>query len=448
VLRALGDNAAAASAFAEAVRLAPDSAEAHHNLGLIKRKQGKLAEARTLLARAIELDPQHAPSHFNLGGMLFEMKEWDQARRHHQQALQLRPDYAEPNCSLGILCMAQGQLDEALGYFDRALEIQPDLAEAHCDRGMLLLVRGDLAAGWPEYQWRWKTPTARPRPPGPVWDGEPLAGRTILIDTEQGYGDTFQFIRYAPLVKARGGRVIIGCPGHLVPILSTCTGIDEFYCVDKDRPPPFDVRVSLLDLPGIFRTELESIPADVPYLSAEPQRVEDWRTQLGDSGAYRVGINWQGNPSFGWDHFRSIPLAEFAPLAAVERVRLLSLQHGFGTEQLAGAPFPVEDLGGQLDAGPAFCSKAALMRNLDLVITSDTSVAHLAGALGVPVWLALSFGPDWRWLLGREDCPWYPTMRLFRQTKLGHWGPVFKRIANELRRLSEDSRPDRPLCNE
>lgn len=443
VLQTLGDNDAAANAFAEAVRLAPESAEAYHNLGTLMKQSGKLAQARTLLLRAIELDPGHAPSHFNLGGTLFELGEWDQVRPCYLEALRLRPNYAEPHCSLGVLRMAKGEYDEALGHFDRALAIQPALAEARCDRGMLRLVQGDFAAGWPDYQWCRQTPGVQERLPGPQWDGSPLDGCSILLYVEQGYGDSLQFIRYAPLVKARGGRVIVACPERLSRILGTCRGIDEFYSFHSGHPPPpFHVHAALTNLPGIFRADLDSIPADVPYLSAGAERVEQWRKQLGDDGSFRVGINWQGNPNYGWDQYRSVPLAQFAPLGEIERVRLFSLQKGFGIEQLALAPFAVEDLGSRLDHDAAFCDTAAVIRNLDLVVTSDTALAHLAGALGAPVWMALPFGPDWRWLLDREDSPWYPTMRLFRQPKFGDWPAVFERIAGELRKAVAASRAD------
>ncbi|MEX0676319.1 MAG: tetratricopeptide repeat protein [Pirellulales bacterium] len=434
VLGTLGDDEAAAAAFALAVRLAPEVAEAHHNLGTLMKKTGKFAEAKTLLSRAVELDPGHAPSHFNLGGVLFELREWDQARLCYLEALRLRPDYAEPHCSLGTLCMAKGDYDLALGHFEQALAIQPGLAEAHFNRGMLLLMHGHFAAGWPQYEWRWQLPSGAKRPTGPQWDGGPLEGRTILLYSEGGLGDAMQFIRYVPLVKARGGRVAVICPRRMIPILSTCRGVDGFSS-DADPRPPFDVHASLSSLPGILGTELDTIPARVPYLSAPADLVDDWRKQLGDDGSLRVGIHWQGNPTFGWDPFRSMPLAEFAPLAEIEGVRLISLQKGPGIEQLARAPFAVENLGSRLDLDAAFCDTAAVIKNLDLVVTSDSSVAHLAGALGAPVWVALSFGPEWRWLLKREDSPWYPTMRLFRQPRFGDWPAVFERMAGELERL-------------
>ena len=230
--------------------------------------------------------------------------------------------------------------------------------------------------------------------------------------------------------------MVVGCPRKLIPILSTCPGIDRLY--GEDEPPvPYDVQAALLSLPGLFGTDLTSIPADVPYLEAPDELARGWRERLAGDDRLRVGIGWQGNPTYRGDALRSMPLAEFAPLAEVEGVRLLSLQKGFGVEQLADAPFAVEDLGSQLDEdGRAFLETAAVVRNLDLVITSDTALAHLAGALGTPVWTALPFSPDWRWLLEREDSPWYPTMRLFRQAKVGEWSDVFTRMAAELSALA------------
>jgi hypothetical protein len=267
----------------------------------------------------------------------------------------------------------------------------------------------------------------------PLWDGSSLEGRTILLQREQGLGDILQFIRYAPLVKARGGRVLFVGPKRMLPILRGCAGIDEF-CAEGDPLRPFDVYAPLMSLPGILGTELDSIPAEVPYLAADEALVAKWRQALdGEESALRIGINWQGNTDYSGDRYRSIPLAEFAPLAAVDGVRLFSLQCGAGVEQLAQAPFAARDLGSTLDeADRAFCETAAIVANLDLVITSDTALAHLAGALAARVWTAIPFAPDSRWMLERADSPWYPTMRLFRQQTRGDWAGVFRRMAEEL----------------
>ncbi len=315
--------------------------------------------------------------------------------------------------------------------------MQPSLVSVRNNRALTLLLLGDFAAGWPEYEWRFRA-DGIPKWPWlqPMWDGSPLEGRTILLQREQGLGDILQAIRYAPLVKQRGGRVLVVSPRKMIPILSTCAGIDQLL-PDDERLPKFDVFAPLLSLPGIFKTDLATIPADVPYLSAPAESVEHWRGVFAKDRRLRVGIGWQGSTTFKGDRARSFPLALFEPLAAIPGVRLLSLQKGAGSEQLADAKFKVEDLGSTLDEGAAaFCDTAAVIENLDLVISSDTALAHLAGALAARVWVALPLSPDWRWLLDRDDSPWYPTMRLFRQTRAGDWPAVFERIAAELTLLA------------
>ena len=333
--------------------------------------------------------------------------------------------------------ISEGRFDSALAHYEAGLRAQPQRASAHHNRALTLLSLGDFAAGWPEFEWRWQLGNAMSRPPLPEWDGSPLEGRAILLYFEQGAGDTLQFVRDAPLVKARGGTVVLAVPDKLRPLLSRCAGVDRFL-EPNGSLAGCDVQAALMSLPRIFKTELDTIPNDVPYLSAEPELVERWRAELAAGepspvAPFRVGIGWQGSPVYTGDRFRSIPLAEFAPLADVAGIRLVSLQKGLGSEQIAGVDFPVEDFSGRLDeTGGAFCDTAAVIKNLDLVVSCDTSVGHLAGALAAPTWLALPFSPDWRWLLDREDSPWYPTVRLFRQSKLGQWSDVFQRIAAEL----------------
>ena len=254
---------------------------------------------------------------------------------------------------------------------------------------------------------------------------------------EQGLGDALHFARYVPLVKARGGQVALECREPLLRLMG------DFACVDQLVPergalPPFDVHAALMSLPCLFKTTLESIPGQVPYLYAEPQLLNKWKGVLAEVPEFKVGIAWQGNPHHKWDRHRSLSISSFEPLARVLGVRLYSLQRGPGTEQLQLAPFAIErPIGLALSDRDAFAETAALMKNLDLIVTVDTATAHLAGALGVPVWVALSQACDWRWLLDREDSPWYPTMRLFRQPRLGEWGPVMQRIAGRLDRMLE-----------
>jgi hypothetical protein len=255
-----------------------------------------------------------------------------------------------------------------------------------------------------------------------------------LLHAEGGLGDTIQFIRFASVVKQYGGTVVVECQKPLLRLLEGCSGIDQLVGRGDDIPA-FDTRAPLMSLPAILKTSLDTIPTRIPYLLLKPAILQHWQERLTELEGFKIGINWQGKPSFRDDRFRSMPLRCFAPLAQIPGIRLISLQKGLGTEQLAEVRdlFPVTDLAAELDqqSGP-FVDTAAVMKNLDLVITSDTATAHLAGALGVPVWVALSFAAEWRWLLDRSDSPWYPTMRLFRQRELGNWQSVFEEIKTAL----------------
>jgi hypothetical protein len=322
-----------------------------------------------------------------------------------------------------------------MACFERALRLDPQFAEARHHRATIWLRRGDFEAGWPEYEWRWKCRNFSPfSGPQPRWDGSPLEGRTLLIQAEQGFGDTLQFVRYVPLVRKLGGSVVVQVQPPLVRLLSGCPGIEPVAPLGAP-PPEFDLYTPLLSLPRIFGTTLSNIPAQESYLTADPALVDEWRQRLAGIEGFRVGIAWQGNRGYMLEGMRSIPLEHFAALAAIPNVRLISLQRHAGTEQLATVRdrFPVVDLGPHVDAaaGP-FMDTAAIMKNLDLVVTSCTATPHLAGALRVPVWIALPVGSEWRWLIDREDSPWYPTMRVFRQRKVADWNEVFERIAAEL----------------
>ncbi|HWY88893.1 MAG TPA: hypothetical protein VNX28_19425, partial [Gemmataceae bacterium] len=295
----------------------------------------------------------------------------------------------------------------------------------------LRLLQGEFPEAWTDYEFRrQKSDFVQSHQDRPCWDGAPLDGKTILLHPEQGLGDTIHFIRYAALVKQRGGNVVFECPAALARLLSGVAGIDQLVAAGTP-PPPFDVQASLLSLPNIFATTLATVPAAVPYLRADAVLAEHWRNELAPLDGFRIGIAWQGNIQHAGDRYRSFPLRHLEPLARMAGVKLVSLQKGQGTEQLRGQ-FPILDLGDRLDAAGAFLDTAAIMMNLDLVITVDSAVAHLAGALAVPVWVALSIAPDWRWLLERADSPWYPTMRLFRQQRFGDWNDVFERIHKEL----------------
>jgi hypothetical protein len=415
------------------VRLKPGYAEAHNSLGIALAALGDPGAAAASYRRAVEIRPDYAEAQSNLGNVLKDQGKLEEAVASYRRALELKPNFADAHSNLGVALIKQGRLEEALASLEQALRVNPDHPLAHLNRGVVWLLQGDYERGLPEHEWRCKQRGIRPRPfPQPLWDGSPLEGRTILLHAEQGLGDTIQFIRYAALVKRRGGTVVAACQGALLPVLAGCPGIDAL--VGQDGPmPPFDVQAPLLSLPRILGTTPRTIPAEVPYLRARADLVERWQEELRSPGSFLVGITWQGNPDHREDHLRSFSLSRFEPLARIPGVRLISLQKGPAAGQVAelAGRLEVADLGDRLGD---FADTAAVMRNLDLVITADSSPAHLAGALGVPVWVALPFAPDWRWMLGREDSPWYPSMRLFRQAAPGDWDGVFARMAEALER--------------
>jgi tetratricopeptide (TPR) repeat protein len=438
----------------EALRLRPGYADAYTNLGNALVVQRKYAEAEACYREALRLRPDGAEAHHNLGTALAEQGRLEEAVACYREALRLREDYIDACGNLATALLALGKPDEALAAHDLVLGYKPDNPDAHMSRALACLLMGYWEEGWKDYEWRWRCAEFGGGLPyeQPLWDGRDLHGKTILLHPEQGVGDTLLVLRYVPLVKARGGMVFLACSKVLTRLLAGSPGVDRLL-EQGSSLPPFDLQAPLMSLPALFHTTPDTIPAQVPYLAADSRLVEHWRRELAalspPGGEFKVGIAWQGNPKFKADRQRSIPLARYAPLAAVDRVRLFSLQKGFGSEQLQGVSFPVVDLAARLDesSGP-FMDTAAVMQCLDLVITSDTSVAHMAGALGVPVWVALPFAPHWVWLLHRDDCPWYPTMRLFRQKSWGDWEGVFGRMAAELELLAAAPRLAAPILVE
>jgi tetratricopeptide (TPR) repeat protein len=428
----------AASLARRAVELRPGFAEAYLNLGCALTKQEKFAEALVALEKAAQLKPELPEVYNNLGIVLSEEGQFDRAVANYRRALELRPRNAEVFYNLGIALHKQGEPRAAIGQFDRALELRPDYGEAHHNRASSLLLLGRMAEGFAEYEWRFRSrdfPAFKPR--WPVWDGTPPLRRTIVLCAEQGLGDTLQFVRYAALLAASGARVVVECPAAMHAILARTPAIDR--CITAtEAATDVDYCLPLLSMPYRMGTALETIPREIPYVFADPARVEAWQESLARHEGLKVGIVWQGNPRCPGDRQRSIALECFRPLAEIEGVKLFSLQKGPGSEQLPAfaARWRVVDLGESLDSGGAFVDTAAIMKCLDLVITSDTAAAHLAGALGARVWVALPRVPDWRWLLGSEDSPWYPSMRLFRQANWGDWSEVFRRIAVELSLLA------------
>ncbi|HEV3137678.1 MAG TPA: tetratricopeptide repeat-containing glycosyltransferase family protein [Pirellulales bacterium] len=433
IYRTLGKIPEAIAAYRQSLRLNFEAPDAHTNLGTLLQAHGDLNEAVTCYREALELDPQYAPAHHNLGAALTAQGQWVEAQAAFEACVRLTPDDAQSYLDLGHCLQSQGKLLEAVACYQKAIRLQPNSAEAHYRCGMARLLGGNFAAGWPEYEWGQQPRLAERRFSQRTWNGADLRGRRILIHTLCPLADTLQFIRYVPLVQQRGGVVTVEVEPVLLPLMEQ-SGFTPAIAVGGPTPA-CDVQVSLLSLPRIFGTTLDSIPAAVPYLAAPGDLIRTWHNTLAGFGGFRVGIVWQGDPAGDAEGFRSIPLAEFLPLAQVPGVTLISLQKKDSLDRLSalGGAFSVVDLGQQLDeAHGAFMDTAAVMRNLDLVITSDSAAAHLAGAMGVPVWIALSFAADWRWLEERADSPWYPSARLFRQSVPGQWGDVFQNLADAL----------------
>jgi hypothetical protein len=350
--------------------------------------------------------------------------------------MELDPDNFDAHSNLALVLLKSGDATEALERYNQIIARWPQKRDSLANRSLALLMLGDFPRGFAEYEARW-TPDALEahRRVGRIWDGSDPSGQTLLLASEQGYGDTIHFVRYAALLADRGARVVVACQPEVEPVVRTVPGVSQIL----RRGEPIDVKVdailSLASLPRVMGTTLETIPANVPYVTADPQRVRAWRERLSaDPAKLKVGIVWAGSGLHQNDRIRSCSLADLAPLSAVEGVRLYSLQKGAPAKQLESAPpgMNVTPLGDDLHD---FGDSAALLDVLDLLISVDTSVVHLAGALARPVWTLLARGPDWRWMLGRDDSPWYPTMRLFRQTTLKDWKPVIDRVADELRAM-------------
>ena len=415
-----------------AVELDAGFVDAHVRIGEALRLQGKLDRAIETFEYALKVGPDSADAHNNLGIAIAQTGREELAESHFRRAIELRPGFVRAYSNLGTALQNSGRYAEALHCYEQALQWAPDDPTLRLNRVLIWLRLGDLERGWPEYEWRLRSPDipssglAQPR-----WHGQAIEGRTILLHAEQGAGDTIHFIRYAPFVRQRGATILVACPRGLIPLLSSFHGVDALV-PSEDPLPHFDVHAPLASLPGIFGTTLANVPAEAPYLSADRPLVEAWSRRLASADGFKVGIAWQGNPVHPDDYRRSAPLTAFSPLAQLPGIRLFSLQKGPGSDQLQQVVhrWPLTDLAGQLEerAG-AFMDTAAVMKNLDLVVTVDTAIAHLAGALAVPVYVALASVADWRWLVDREDSPWYPTMRLFRQHARGDWSNVFERIA-------------------
>ncbi|CAO3377397.1 tetratricopeptide repeat protein [Azospirillum argentinense] len=421
----------AESVLRELVRLAPDDHRARANLGIALKNLGRHEEAADAGHRALALAPAEPGVLSNLGLALSLRSGGDaEAARILRRAVAIAPDFTTARLNLGLVLSKLRRVEEAEAECRRVLDRDPNHAEAHTLLGTCLLLRGELEAGFREYEWRTHLADRQVVPrglPTPVWDGGNPDGRTILLHDEQGLGDGIQFVRYAPLLRRRGARVIVECDDRLVRLFATLPGVDGVVG-RSDAPPPHDAHAALLSLPHRLGTTLATVPAEIPYLRAEPALTAAWATRLGVTPGrrerLRVGLVWAGNPAFKDDRRRSPGLAALRPLLDVPGVMFFGLQKGAGRRDLEiGGPLPASftDLGAEISD---FADTAAIMENLDLVISSCTAPAHLAGALGRPVWTLLPDIADWRWLEGGDTTPWYPTMRLFRQTTSGDWTSV------------------------
>ncbi|MGF1581940.1 MAG: tetratricopeptide repeat protein [Gemmataceae bacterium] len=396
----------------------------------------QFAEAFELAQKALSLNPDCALAHQVIGLCYARQDRVSEAMPALQHALSLRPDLPPSHNDLGMCYYKLDDLDRAIYHYEVALTLQPDHAFAHFNRALAWLKQGNCSQGWVEYEWRWHTgQVARPEIPRPRWDGGPLQNRSILVHTEQGAGDVIQFIRFLPRLKELGARVVLACQTNLQGLLREIEGVDEWFPIDQQADINFDLYIPMMSLASALKLTVETLPTKSPYLFAQRSRVDDWRDKLGTITDFRVGICWQGSPTFRGDNFRSVALTELLPLASVPEVQLVSLQMIHGTDQLASwSGPPILDFVSGIDPKVGFEELAALMTQLDLIITCDTAVAHLAGALGRPVWVLLPTGSDWRWLDGRNDSPWYPTAQLFRQKGPGGWPPLIEEVLTALER--------------
>ncbi|MGN6570501.1 MAG: tetratricopeptide repeat protein [Pseudolabrys sp.] len=426
----MGRHAEALAEYERALAMEPDFAYGFNNRGNALQALGRHEEALKSFERALTLDPDYVEAHNNRGNALIELNRHEDALKDYDAAVAAKP-FAFALVNRGSALRYLGRTDEAMASFEQAIAIDPNLPEAHWNKALLALALGDYEKGLADYEWRWRGATEL-TPRGfaqPQWQGGDIAGKTILLHAEQGFGDSIQMLRYLPLVKARGARVLLELPDSLMPLLGAhAEGVTVF---NKGTPlPAFDVHCPLMSLPLAFGTRIDTVPADVPYLFAPSDRVQRMRARLPQPGPRRIGLVWSGKPSHKNDHNRSIALSRLKPLLDVPGTSFVSLQREYRDADLGAlGALPILRLD---DAIADFADTAAAIAALDLVIAVDTAVAHLAGSLGKPLWVLLSHIQDWRWLIAREDNPWYPTARLFRQGPEGDWDPVIARVAAAL----------------
>jgi tetratricopeptide (TPR) repeat protein len=404
----------------------------------VARREAALVKAVQTYWQGLAYEPNDADAYYNLGNAFKQLDRLEEAKLCYEESLALRPDFAPAHNNLGYALRALQQLDTATQQYQQALCLDPTLQEAAFNLAVIHLLKGDFERGWPAYEHRQDRRRYTEGIPQPAWRGEGFSGKTLLVRAEQGYGDTFQFVRYLPQVKALGGQVVLECQPGLSSVLQGCAGIDLLVeRVEGGGLPPvdFDLHVPLLSLPGLFGTTLETIPAPIPYITPDPTRVETWKERLCGEARLKIGIVWAGSAHNGDGRHRTCPLPFWQPLTCGTPWTWYSLQKGPEGDAWPHRPDSAPLTSALVDLAPQlhdFAETAALLAQLDLVITVDTAVAHLAGAMGRPVWVLLPFAGDWRWMVDRLDSPWYPGMRLFRQPAAGDWASVLQEVRQAL----------------
>lgn len=422
-------------AYRKAQEIGPPSHDVLNNLGLALWSMREFSAATVAHEKAVALKPESAEAYNNLGNDLLALGRHEEAAVKFKRAITLRPGYREALCNLGNVFVAQNRTDDAIEAYRHAAA-DTAFPDADYNEALALLLKGDFAHGLPKYESRWASKSSGLKPRSytqPRWQGEAIDGRTILLHSEQGLGDTLQFLRYIPLVAKRGAKIILCVQPPLQNLLAAFPGVDHVL-TNNESPPPFDFYCSLLSLPLIFKTDLHSIPATVPYIAAQAVKTSLWREKLSVNHGLKIGVVCSGNPKHKNDHNRSLPLSSFAPLTAITGRQLYVLQKELKPADMATVTISDAfiNLSHELTD---FTDTAAIIANLDLVISVDTSIVHLAGAMGKPVWTLLPYAPDWRWMLGRSDSPWYPALRLFRQPAPREWAPVMAAVAAKLGEL-------------
>jgi Tfp pilus assembly protein PilF len=437
ILQDKGQTKNAEYIYKDILEIAPDHFGVYYNLGDICLQSRRYDEAISNYRMAIRLNPDFAWAYNNMGLALKEEYEFEEAISSFRKAISCSPDFILAYINLGNILQYKNNYEESLKCYRKVLEIEPDFPDAHWNIALIQLTLGNFRDGWKEFEWRWKTGefiSQQRALPKPAWDGSDIAGKTILLTSEQGFGDVIQFVRYAPLLAGRGAKVIVECLKEMNSLLQTVEGIHQIIVKGKTLPD-FDIHCPLLSLPYLFNTTPETIPANIPYLHAGNDLLQIWREKFQpNNDKHRIGIAWAGNPRHSNDRNRSCQPEIFLPLTENKAVSLFSLQKDSYTVQSDNVikKMGMIDYTNEIND---FSDTAAFIMNLDLVISVDTAVAHLAGALGKPVWLLLPFVPDWRWMLDREDSPWYPTMKLFRQPQPCDWGSIIHLITENINNI-------------